>query len=448
MLTAEENKLLTQVGPGTPGGEFHRRYWHPVAVASDLLKHPVKKVRILGEDLVLHRNLKGGYGLTADKCPHRQVSLEYGFPTEEGIRCPYHGWMFNEKGQCLETPLEPKGSKLASRVCIKSYPTQELGGLIFAYLGPLPAPEINRWDLLVWPNAIRQIGSFMVKCNWLQGVENSLDSRHNEYLHGHYFKWLLQREGETQEFGRADLEAKFPYTKQETTRGEYGFISTIERAISPPYNLPYRGIHTYLVFPYFSRQGGKRVRSHLLWRVPIDDETHWHIEYEVFIPPPGFEVPKQEHVFHHIIPTQNEKGEWLCTDNIAAQDAMVWEAQGAITDRTAETLGSSDAGIVMFRRVLKEQILGVAKGQTPFNVHFEKKEMLELEPKLGNFDVEMLWEAKVGYGKYYPGKRGAIMPEALKLLEKIAKSEELKRMADEESAKAKELKKELKKEPV
>jgi len=149
MLTTEENEKLTRVGPGTPAGELLRRYWHPVAIAADLSEeNPVKFVRILGEDLVLFKSKRGEVGLLEDRCSHRGASLSYGRVEERGIACAYHGWLYDTKGNCLETPAEPAGSKFALTVKHTAYPVQKLAGLYWAYLGPEPVPAIPKYD--VW----------------------------------------------------------------------------------------------------------------------------------------------------------------------------------------------------------------------------------------------------------------------------------------------------------
>src|SRR5438309_385106 len=140
MLTAEENELLTRVGPGTPAGELLRRYWHPVAIAPDLSdENPVKFVRILGEDLVLFQSKKGELGLLEDRCSHRGASLSYGRVEERGIACPYHGWLHDIQGNCLETPAQPAQNNFCRTEKHKAYPVQKLAGLYWAYLGPQPA---------------------------------------------------------------------------------------------------------------------------------------------------------------------------------------------------------------------------------------------------------------------------------------------------------------------
>ena len=149
MLTREENEMITRVGPGTPAGELLRRYWFPVGVASELTaESPTQIVRILGETLVLFRDKKGNVGLLNDRCSHRGASLCYGRVEERGIACPYHGWLYDTKGNCLETPAEPAESKFHLTVKQKSYPVQKLVGLYWAYLGPQPLPLIPNFD--VW----------------------------------------------------------------------------------------------------------------------------------------------------------------------------------------------------------------------------------------------------------------------------------------------------------
>ena len=151
MLTAEENERLTRVGPGTPMGALMRRYWQPIAALSQMQDNATRPIRLLGENLVLYKDRSGQLGLIADRCPHRNVNMIYGIPEEEGLRCPYHGWLFNHEGRCLDQPYERAEDPTESfkdKVCITSYPVQELGGLIFAYLGPDPAPLLPRWRLL------------------------------------------------------------------------------------------------------------------------------------------------------------------------------------------------------------------------------------------------------------------------------------------------------------
>src|SRR5438034_4635749 len=146
VLTQEENELMTQVGPGTPGGDLLRRYWHPIAVAQELTdENPTKFVRILGEDLVLWKDKSGNVGLIQDHCPHRGASLLYGRVEERGIACAYHGWLYDTQGNVLECPAEPAGSLFHLTVKHRAHPVQKFVGLYWAYLGPLPAPVIPKF---------------------------------------------------------------------------------------------------------------------------------------------------------------------------------------------------------------------------------------------------------------------------------------------------------------
>src|SRR5207253_2930157 len=148
MLTKEENERLTRVGPGTPGGELLRRYWHPIAIAAELTEATATKfVRVLGEDLVVFKDRSGNVGLIQDHCAHRGASLLYGRVEERGISCAYHGWLYDTAGNCLETPAEPADSRFHLTVKLRAYPVQTHVGLYWAYLGPLPAPVIPKYDI-------------------------------------------------------------------------------------------------------------------------------------------------------------------------------------------------------------------------------------------------------------------------------------------------------------
>src|SRR5581483_4753512 len=176
MTTLEINQRLTQVGPGTPMGELLRRYWHPIAASVDLDADPVQPLRLLGEELVLFRTESGALGLLGQRCAHRGISLAYGIPQADGLRCAYHGWVYDTEGHVVEMPFEP----MCIPFRITAYPVQELGGLVFAYLGPQPAPLLPRWDVLVQPNLERTITPTLLSCNWLQCMDNSLDPTHFE----------------------------------------------------------------------------------------------------------------------------------------------------------------------------------------------------------------------------------------------------------------------------
>ena len=196
MLTAEENDRLTQVGPESPMGNLFRRYWQPIATSSQLDENPVRPVRLFGESLTLFRDRRGRLGLVADRCAHRHVRLMYGIPEEDGLRCCYHGWLYDRTGQCIEQPAEPADSRFKDKIRVTAYPVEELAGVIFAYLGPEPAPLVPRWDRLMWDdNVMRYVIFCEIPCNWLQVVENYMDFAHAQHLHGPYSQYSAGEHG-------------------------------------------------------------------------------------------------------------------------------------------------------------------------------------------------------------------------------------------------------------
>ena len=183
-VVQKEDEDLTRVGPGTPAGEYFRRFWHPIALAADIEDMPVA-IRILGEDLVLFRDKKGRLGLLELHCPHRGTSLEYGVIEEEGVRCCYHGWLIARDGKILETPAEPPDSTYKDRFCQGAYPTHEFSGMIFAYMGPPEkTPPFPMLDTFKVPGTrLIPAGGYLAPCNWLQNYENVMDPVHTTFLH-------------------------------------------------------------------------------------------------------------------------------------------------------------------------------------------------------------------------------------------------------------------------
>jgi len=363
MLSKAENERLTLIDAGTPMGELMRRYWHPIAAASQLDENPTKAVRLLGENLTLYRDRSGTLGLIEDRCPHRKVNLLYGIPEQEGLRCPYHGWLFNETGQCTEQPYEQAedpNSNFKDKIRVKAYPVQEVGGLVFAYLGPQPAPELPRWDLLVWDNVYRDIGFCVIPCNWLQIMENSVDPVHAEWLHGVFANYVWERIGQPERAKRIPPHVKIGFDVY-----EYGIIKRRVLKGDTEENVNWKNGHP-LVFPHLLKVGGFQ------WRVPMDNENTLHIWYYTYAAPEGTIVPKDEPVpvYEVPVPGPNASGqpEWSLLDFTAGQDIAMWYTQGAIADRSTENLGRSDKGLILYRRLLRENLEKVARGEDPMNV--------------------------------------------------------------------------------
>jgi len=366
MLTQGQNERLTQVGPGTPMGELMRRYWHPVAALSELSDdQPTKPVRLLGEDLVLYRLRGGRLGLITNRCAHRGMDLSYGIPEEDGLRCAYHGWMYDVSGQCIEQPSEPSRSNYKNEIKLTAYPVEELGGLVWAYLGPTPAPLVPRWDMFAWDNVTREISAVMLPCNWLQTVDNALDPAHFEHLHGYYGSWVMSQRGKSEEWDvvRSRPRAGHHY-RIGFDRFEHGII---KRRVTDAgdENSDIWKIGHPIIFPYTLRIGGGEQHTFLL-RVPVDDENTWYVRYIVRVPEQGQQAPPQDAIPLGEIPLYDPRGR-LKNDTIPSQDQLAWVGQGAISDRTTEHLGVTDTGVIMYRRMLEEQMAIVAEGGDPIN---------------------------------------------------------------------------------
>jgi 5,5'-dehydrodivanillate O-demethylase len=371
MLSREENEMLTRVGPGTPAGGLLRRYWLPVALGKDLTEESATKfVRILGEDLVLFRDLKGRVGLIADRCSHRGASLCYGRVEERGIACAYHGWLYDIEGNCLECPAEPAGSKFHLTVKHKAYPVQKFIGLYWTYMGPPPAPLIPKYDVWVRKDGRRTIFvQPQLDCNWFQAMENSVDPAHLQVLHQ-----------ET-----AMRERKPP----NTTRG---FTDDVEKFefYEVPYGIMKR--RTYksgsmdkhpLIFPNILRQGnGTQIR------VPMDD-THTKIFIVRFYPIEDGKITEEvgDPQIEYVQPYKNPPDAIhpftrFRMDEVQAQDHMAWETQGPIADRTQERLATSDRGVAMLREMLRREIEKVQKGLDPKGVIRDPAENKMIDTKL------------------------------------------------------------------
>ena len=172
MLSAEQNDLITRTGPATPAGTLMRRYWQPAALVDELSgNRPVKPVRLLGESLVLFRDDKGRYGLIERACPHRGTDLAFGRLEDGGLRCAFHGWLFDVEGKCLETPAEPEGSRMCANIRQKAYPVVEKSGVLFAYMGPGEPPAFPHFDCFTAPDSHTFAFKGMIDCNWLQSLE-------------------------------------------------------------------------------------------------------------------------------------------------------------------------------------------------------------------------------------------------------------------------------------
>ena len=352
---------LTLVGRGTPMGELLRRYWHPVALASDATRTP-RRIRALGEDLILFRDGENRAGLLYPRCVHRGASLYFGRVEDDGIRCCYHGWKFTVDGHCIDQPCEPDNGAATCRLVRQPhYPLQERYGLVFAYMGPPEKqPLLPRYDVLeniaagefieADDNSIGSGGPVIVPCNWLQHFENVMDPFHVPILHGSF--------SGNQFTAKMALmpRVKFEYTERGTRSIQ---LRDIEGGV-------HRRI-TEAVLPTIRAVANPRANSDgpctlLGWVLPIDD-THFRIYSAGRVAERGELAKIRSHydgkLWHELSEEEHRR---------MPGDYETQVSQGDITLHSEEHLNSTDRGISMLRRVYRDQLDAVAAGKDPMGV--------------------------------------------------------------------------------
>ena len=355
-----EDGELTHVGPGTPCGEFMRRFWQPVTMSSELKNQPLP-VRVLGEDLVLFRKPDGALGLLHRHCAHRRASLEFGRIEKRGIRCCYHGWLYDVDGTILETPAEPASSPIKDKVCLGAYPVHEFMGLMFAYLGPPDEkPEFPIYDSFNFANDKVVPYAQPYPCNWLQVAENSMDHTHVEYLHStisgvqFFDAWAKKT---TLVYEKRPIGIYYAYTRRV---GDMIWVGS-EDIVLP--NFTQAGsIFTMdaKTQKYFGRNSFTR------WVVPIDDTntrvmalTHFNDRSDPF---------KEEYLTKESL-ERIEIGVPMDRPYEERQrlpgDLEAIGSQGPINIHAKEHLGTSDRGVAMYRTRLRQAIRSLQKGERP-----------------------------------------------------------------------------------
>jgi phenylpropionate dioxygenase-like ring-hydroxylating dioxygenase large terminal subunit len=393
VLTREENELLTQTGPGTPGGALLRRYWQPVALVEELPPGGAPlAVRVLGEDLVLFRDDEGRVGLLGLHCAHRGADLSYGRCEDGGLRCLYHGWLYDVTGRCLEQPGEPAGSTFHQRVRQPAYPCAVYGGLIFAYLGPGEPPLLPAYESLVAPDDHRFIRKYHQECNYLQANEGNIDPVHLSFLHRQFPASLARSRPApganltvrgTDETNRAlYLRDVSPTIEVEET--DYGLrIFTLRRSGEA---------ETYLrvsnfVLPNLCAVPGDMGADgfNVNWHVPIDDSHHWKymivfrrsapLDRGALAEQYAAEVTLDRRLRRNLGNRYQQdraemQSEWFSGlgGSFPVHDAFATETQGPIADRTQEHLGSTDLAIAQSRQMLLRAIRGLEDGRDPPHV--------------------------------------------------------------------------------
>ena len=399
MLTSDENATLTRVGPGTLGGQFMRRYWLPAALSSELAAPdgPPIRVKLLGEKLVAFRDSEGRVGLLNEFCAHRGASLFLGRNEECGLRCVYHGWKYDVEGNCTDMLTEPLGSNFKSKIHIQAYPTLEIGGMIWAYLGPsenVPPPPMFEWAAL--PESHRFVQKAWEECNWLQSMEGGIDPIHGSMLHSVI-------DPKSTKGGVRGMRTRPDTRESEVDITDFGLTITNIRKLEDKrewvrvvqYVLPF---HTFFPFQLPATEIGLAPgktdetsdyrpfsNGHIF--VPMDDENtmtyNWvasvgedslsHADIEAIERSRGRSGGQLERNFRK---TQNKDSDWLIDRNIQkvetytgiegmhTQDHAVQESMGPIIDRTGEHLGATDKAIIMARKVLLEAVQSVKQGSS------------------------------------------------------------------------------------
>ena len=354
MVSEEQNKALTEVGAGTPMGELLRRYWMPIAAVAELDDHTTKPVRLLGENLVLYKDKAGTYGLVDRHCPHRRADLSYGWADDCGLRCHYHGWLWDHTGRCLQQPFEETAhpeARFKDRVRIKAYPVEAKAGLLWAYLGPPPAPLVPTWEPFTWSNGFVQIVFAEVPCNWFQCQENSIDPVHFEWLHSNWSRALGGADGRSPrhlKVGFEEFEYGFTYRRILEGQSEQDELWTVGRCC---------------LWPNCLFTGG-----HFEWRVPIDDGNMLSVGWFFDRVPNDMEPYKQDRIPYWTSPIKDALTDRWITSHVMNQDFVAWVGQGTVADRTQEHLGESDRGVIMMRRRILEDAERVARGEEPKGV--------------------------------------------------------------------------------
>ena len=357
---------FVHTGPATLAGRYLRRSWHPVHVASQLARGQALPIRIMSENFTLYRGDSGTPHLVAYRCAHRGTQLSTGWVEGDDIRCFFHGWRYAESGQCVEQPAEPV--PFCNKVKIAAYPVEEYLGLVFAYLGEGPPPPLPRWPELECrtPEAgTLEATAEMFPCSYFQHVENILDEAHLHFAHRGFV------------LNKPDIPR---ITAQETPFGLSAHIQHADVTLKSELIMPNQ-CFIAIFSPPFSGPNelvegapGQITRT-LFWYVPIDDVSHLH--FQVLAWPAGWDSPEIAKV-PDTLPNDETMAILAGRKRLAdvqdhtqlgrVQDGISIVGQGAIAERKRERLGSSDAAIILLRKIWLRELRLLASGQplTPF----------------------------------------------------------------------------------
>lgn len=369
MLTKEENKLITQVGPGTPMGNLFRRFWLPAMLSEELPEPdcPPVRLRLLGEDLVAFRATSGHVGVLDSYCAHRGANLYWGRNEEEGLRCVYHGWKYNVDGACVDQPNEPPQSRFAERIRVPAYRAVDMGGVIWVHMGPKElAAQIPAFEWLRTPASNRVVHKRFQACNYLQNLEGEVDSAHAPFLHG-----KIGPDGRLTTPNPHFADTTPIFFLRET---DYGLVMSARRNAGPD---EYYWRITPFMVPSYALVAGMYMFTAA---VPADDTTTigitviWHPNHGVspdffsdWCPVDAKYYPVQNKGNEYLMDRQAQKTEsFTGIRGTRVQDHVVQEDQrGPISDRTKEHLGSSDVAVIATRKILLNLVRALQNGHEP-----------------------------------------------------------------------------------
>ena len=386
-MNRDRSELLTRIGPDTGAGKTLRRYWMPAALSDELdSSRPLVPVNLMGENLVLFRGENGGLGLIDRQCPHRGVDLTYGRLETDGLRCPFHGWYFNRDGQCLEQPAESADSTLYKKIKTTAYPVIEKNGIIFAYMGKEKTPALPSLDCFKAPNSHTFAFKGLWQCNWLQALEVGIDPAHASFLH-RFFDDENPEDQYGKQFRDTVANTDIPITQvlREYHRPEieleetnYGIRIKTLRHLEK--DLTHVRV-TNQIFPCAISIPMSDTMTITQWHVPIDDKNcFWYAIFTSFTDPVDKGKMRSqrlaEHSLPHYIPVRNKENKYGYDaeeqktstytgmgKDINVHDQWACESMGSIQDRTKEHLGTTDKAISAYRRLLRQTISKVERGE-------------------------------------------------------------------------------------
>jgi phenylpropionate dioxygenase-like ring-hydroxylating dioxygenase large terminal subunit len=392
MMSQQQNDLITRIGPADPAGKLMRMYWQPAALVDELQgERPLKAVKLLGESFVLFRDESGRFGLLDRDCPHRGADLAFGRLENGGLRCAFHGWLFDVDGQCLETPAEPSDSPLCKNVRQRAYPVVEKGGILWTYLGDGEPPAFPEIDCFTAPDAYTFAFKGLMECNWLQALEVGIDPAHASFLH-RFFEDEDTSASYGKQFRGASADSVIPMTKIlreydqpiiNVEHTEYGLRLIALRTIDD------ERTHvrvTNQLFPHAFVIPMSTEMTITQWHVPVDDKScYWYAIFTSFSTPVDKQKMRDQRLELYQLPDyrsrKNKTNDYgfdpheqahetytgMGTD-INVHDQWAVESMGPIQDRTREHLGQSDKAIIQYRKLLRQEIEKVAQGGKPFMV--------------------------------------------------------------------------------